>query len=551
MKSWRQRIVMTLIVGSVLIMPVNVVGREQEDLGFSSAFSDNMVLQQGKPLCLFGWGTSGDGVQVSLDQDSMRLAEASALADASGKWEVILPAQEPSFVPCTVTARSGGRKAMLKNVLIGEVWICGGQSNMQLQVQESYEAAQREKGERHSYIRLFRQEGGCDPNRAWDEPQGAWETAEDWQTVKSCSAVAYSFAEKLAAELDSPVGIVIAAVGGTSIATWLSRDIVEDHPAYLDLLEQNGLAWDPQVWATAYAYYNTFIEPFRGFRAAGILWYQGEADAQRSTVLEDGIPLLAACWSEVFQPERGFVPMLAVQIAPLDYPDNGCALANEAIAKGIAAVSQRGGRAATFPIYDIGLEYGDHPIHPLRKKPVGERAALYALHLVYGWEGLTGGPVPVQTVVRDGRAFITFSNIGEGLRLREGNRLKGCVVSYRKGSYVQVKGEITDDSTIAIELREGETPLEVGYGFYGEHGDANLINAEGIPPLIFRMKVETAEDMPPEAPSAQTETTAAGTPASRLSLLCCLGVAALAAAGISLGLFWRWYRKRTWKNSGR
>ncbi len=531
-------------------MPVNVVGREQGDLGFSSAFSDNMVLQQGKPLRLFGWGASGEEVRVSLDRDGVRLAEVSALADASGKWETILPAQAPSFVPYTVTARSGGQQATLKNVLIGEVWICGGQSNMQLRVQESYEAAQWEEGERHSYIRLFRQEGGCDPNEAWDEPHGAWETAEDWQAVRSCSAVAYSFAEELAAELDSPVGIVTAAVGGTSIATWLSRNIVEAHPAYMDLLARNGLAWDPQIWATAYAYYNTFIEPFRGFQAAGILWYQGEADAERSTVLEAGIPLLAACWSEVFQPEGGFLPLLAVQIAPLDYPDNGCALANEAIAGGIAAVNRQGGCAATFPIYDIGLEYGDNPIHPLRKKPVGERAARYALHLVYGWDGLVGGPVPEQAAVRDGRAFITFSNTGEGLRLREGNRLKGCVVSYRKGAYVQVTGEIVDDRTIAVELREGEAPLEIGYGFYGKHGDANLVNAAGIPPLIFRMKVEAAEDAGAEAPSAQA-VTAAGPHASILPLLCCLGAAALAAAGISAGLLWRRHGKMTRKNSGR
>lgn len=534
-------LILSLLIGG-MGMAIRAEATTQA-MRFSAAFSDHMVLQQGKPVHLFGTAAAGKTVEITLAGEAGTV-NGAATADSDGRWAVTLPAQAASFSAYTITARQDVQTCVLTDVLFGEVWVCGGQSNMQYRVYESYEAAEWKTKERHPAVRVFRQEGSCDPHNAWAEPQGRWETAADWATVEQCSAVGYYFAEKLYAERQVPVGIIVAAIGGTSITTWLSREIVEANPAYQTLTEQSGLQWDPSVWATAYAYYHTFIEPFRGYQAAGILWYQGEADAERPAVLEQGIPLLVKCWSEVFDNSGAQLPFLAVQIAPYDYPNNGCALTNEAIAKGVATVA-RTGKALTYPIYDVGLEAHEQPpIHPMRKQPVGERGALAALGLVYEQPGLYSGPVPVSAVARDGKIRLTFSNTGDGLRLLNGSKLKGCVVSYRENSYVPVSAVLTDENTVVLEGRGGQLSLEVGYAFTNLPENANLVNSAGFLPAAFRMRV-TQESAPPteftgEPQTISGEPTQKETANDRLwaVLLTVLGITGCAAIG------WGWHKQR-------
>lgn len=460
---------------------------------FSQAFGDDMILQQGKPVNLFGTATAGAALTVTLTRhrDAQVVATQTTTVADDGTWEVSLPQQTGGFDTYTVAAATAEGTATITNVVFGEVWVAGGQSNMQWTVSQSTEADAWQAKERNKNIRIYLQSTGQSVGAELSEPQGMWVTGELWTNVRSCSAVAYYFAEKLYSELNMPIGIINSAKGGTSITTWIGQDALEKHADYKEYITEQGYTIDPSKDGTVSAYYNARIAPFRGFQAAGIIWYQGEADRTKPGVLEQGLPVLWDNWNDIFG-GGDTLPFFAVQLAA--YGElGGISAANAAIVEGIAAITQAGGTAAAIPLYDVEVDVTD--IHPPTKQPVGERMAAAALGMVYETQALYSGPELVSAVLAEDNSKITltFDTVGDGLAtLTPDAALEGFAVKLRS-RYFPVQATIVSANTVDISLAD----VAAGEGIYYAYGDsmltANLGNSGGYPALPFGVEAVWGE----------------------------------------------------------
>lgn len=464
----------------------------------SAAFGNDMVLQQNQPLDLFGFGESGTALRIQLKKDNTVIEEAQTTVTAEGKWKVSLNKRAGSYDTYEILITDGIDTQRILNVLIGEVWIAGGQSNMQMKVKETVEANTYKNKERNSYIRFFlpSDESTVPLSEPLSEPKGNWRSGADWYYTMECSAIAYYFAEKLQPELDVPVGVVCTARGSTTIRTWVDRGTVDNSPEFKKYLQEYEQYDESGSW------FNARIAPLSGLHATGILWYQGETDldTQQHDALRLGLPLVDKSWSAVFGNGDGsLLPLISVQLAPYTfYPTElDLPLGNEMMQKGVEAINAAGGKAISIPIYDLPLDYGTgpwvHPVHPWTKEPIGIRCYDAALGLVYGKQGIFSGPVIQSAVYKDNQVRLTFTNTGLGLTSRDGEPLKGFVAVSKSGVSTPVSATIEGNNTVILSVGSDSVPESINYAFATMNTDANLYNLDGYLSLPFRIAVTNDE----------------------------------------------------------
>lgn len=488
------------MTGSVGTIPA---AKAAEAFRLSSAFGSGMVLQQKQDIRVFGFGSAGDTVTVTLKKAGGAALDATGKIAADGTWSVTLPAQTASFDGYTLTATNGRVTKTLTDILIGEVWATGGQSNMKLTVKESAEGDAWKRKKRNANIRLYVQSNYStlyDPLR---EPSGTWHSASDWTIVEQYSAVAYYFAETLYRELQVPIGLIDSSVGGTPIWTWISRETMDGSPEMKKWLSDNGMYQSKEEWAVVdgrftYAKYrgglfNSRVAPLTGLRAAGILWYQGEDQVPDPTPLTLGIPLLVKDFSRVFGDGEHLLPFISIQLAPYAYYDKGSLpLTNELMNEAVKAVNKISGKAISVPIYDVSLysKPDNHPIHPATKQPVGERCALTAAGMAYGLSDTYSGPVPVSATASGRTVTVTFDCVGKGLTAIDGAELSGFKLVKANGNAQSVSARIASKNTVVIETDTDAVYTGVQYAFAAMNNTANLGNRDGFPALPFRIGVK-------------------------------------------------------------
>ncbi len=428
----------------------------------------NMVLQQGANLPIWGWAEKGETVTVSIAGQAV-----SAKAGDDGRWQVTLDklSATPENKPLVMTIKGSlGDSIALENVLVGEVWLCSGQSNMEMGVGAAKNGPAEVAAANHPGIRLF-----WVPKERARQP--ATDTAADWSVCcppvvgsggfDGFSAAAYFFGRDLHKELKVPVGLIFAAWSGTPAEEWTSKKALRAEPSLKSLVGQYEVA----------SLYNGMIAPLIPFAIRGAVWYQGEANVGRGAQYQVLLPTLIRNWRTDWG--QGDFPFGIVQIAPFFYGGDGTAEAEvwEAQLKTVQTVPNTG-IALTMDIGDL------NEIHPKNKQDVGHRLALWALAKTYDRPLVYSGPIFKSMAIEGEKVRITFDHVGSGLVSHDGKPLTDFLIAGADKTFMPATAEI-DGPTVVVVSDDVTKPVAVRFAFNGT-AQPNLANKEGLPAAPFR-----------------------------------------------------------------
>ncbi|MEZ6068727.1 MAG: sialate O-acetylesterase [Pirellulales bacterium] len=431
-------------------------------------FSDGAVLQQGRPVPVWGTGDDGEEVTISIQDKS------ATATTADGRWMAWLPPLEAGG-PFELTIK-GNNETKVGDVLVGEVWIASGQSNMQWPLNRTVDSEATIAAANNPQLRLF-----SVPLKYSDKP----ETTVDakWQlctpeTVPGFSAVGYFFGQHLQERLGVPVGVINTSYGGTPAENWTSREKLASVPETRHYVGEGGSD-------KASGLYNAMIAPLVPYAIEGAIWYQGESNAGRAWEYYTLFPAMIEDWRDKWG--QGSFPFLFVQLAPFkaitqEPTESDWAELRDAQRNTTLVVPQ----TAEAVITDVGDE---NDIHPQNKKPVGDRLALAARALAYGENLVYSGPDYAAIDVAGDTATIHFDHVGTGLAIRDndGNpqeTLSGFTICGPDRVFHNAEAQLSGN-TVTVRCDAVTHPVAVRYG-WANYPLGNLWNADGLPASPFR-----------------------------------------------------------------
>ncbi|MBW8039084.1 MAG: sialate O-acetylesterase [Planctomycetes bacterium] len=481
------------------------------DVKLPAVIGDNMVLQKGKATHIWGWAEPGEEIMVSV---SWRTMGWGITGDKVGKWSFEM--SPPSTAGPHEMTISGKNTITIKNILVGEVWVCSGQSNMQMSVRSSANAEQEIAGADYPKVRLFTVK-----RKVADEPQtdcvGRWTMCSP-ETVPNFSAVGYFFGRELHKELNVPIGLIHTSWGGTPAEAWTRRGALESVPDCVPILERfdEAMAKYPEAkkkyeedvnkWKEAVekakaegknpprrprppfgpgnphspaGLYNAMIAPLIPYSIGGGIWYQGESNASRAYQYRKLFPAMITNWRQDWG--QGNFPFLFVQLA------NFMAVNSEPVDSAWAELREAQLMTLALPntgmavIIDIG-EARD--IHPKNKQDVGKRLALWALGKSYDKKVVYSGPIYQSKRTEGNKVTLVFEHVGGGLIANGGEPLKGFAVAGVDRKFVWADAKI-DGETVIISSNDVSEPTAVRYG-WANNPVCNLYNKEDLPATPFR-----------------------------------------------------------------
>jgi sialate O-acetylesterase len=461
-------------------------------------FGDHMVLQEGMPVPVWGWGEPGEKITVTFAGQSK---EATASAD-TGRWEVRLDPLKVSAEPAEMSI-AGSETVVFKDVLVGEVWLCSGQSNMQKPVgtwrgqpTTTIDGAKEIAAANYPQIRLMNEEI-ANAQAPADDISTATRPKQDypWKGWVVCSpssldevkfsAVGYFFARELFEQLHVPIGMIEATAGGTQIEAWTPAAGLDSDPALADFAKA---ALTPKVkfhGTTITTLYNGMIAPIVPFSIRGVLWYQGESNLleRDGAIYANKQAALIQSWRQAWGQELPFYfvqlpPLLySARFKPVEYPD--------------AEPIFREAQAAALSLPETGMvvttDIGDlKNMHPPHKKEVGERLARWALAGQYGKKIEPSGPIyrPGSIEHEGYKAVLHFTHVGRGLVSNDGKPLDWFFTAGSDGKFYPAKAEISGDA-IVITSPQVPEPKVVRFA-WDEKATPNFFNKDGLPAAPFR-----------------------------------------------------------------
>lgn len=473
------------------------------DVKPNGLFGDGAVLQQGQPVPV--WGTARDGEKITVKFQGQEISTVAR----DGRWAVSLKPLKPGG-PFTLTI-SGDNTVTINDVLVGEVWLCSGQSNMGFQLYRADTAPEAIAAANDAQLRLFTVPRGSDDSPR-TEVFGEWKTSTP-VTASNFSAVAYFFGRDLRRALKVPVGLIHSSVGGTPAEAWTSRGTLAADPELKEILELQAanLSEFDRVKAKAQhekdlakyeaavkqakadgtapptkpkpladpaqnpkrptGLYNAMIAPLQPYALKGAIWYQGENNSGRAAQYQKLFPAMIQNWRTAWG--QGAFPFLFVQIAP------EFRMTPE-IREAQLLTAQKVPATALIVTTDVG-EAKD--IHPKKKAPVGARLALAARAVAYGEKLEYSGPVFDSLTVDGPRAVLSFAHVGGGLLAKDG-ALKGFAIAEADGKFVPATAKI-EGNRVVVSSPSVPRPVAVRYGWENVP-DVNLFNQDGLPASPFR-----------------------------------------------------------------
>ncbi len=472
-------------------------------------FSDNVVLQRNRDIVVWGKADPGERVTVELQwkiPGGKRWIESAGVADRKGNWMVTLPPREAG-TGFTLAVASGKDRTEFKNVAVGEVWICSGQSNMQWEfwrpnLGEQSKTVPAEANNPNLRLITLQRNTAATPQYDFpvvtvprertmgpDAPKvhyGQWLECKP-EAVQEFSVVAYYFGRELEKTLKVPVGLIATSWGGTVCEAWTSLEALDAEPNLKYLADRARAAAKqyevdkkPLGPNTPTVLYNAMIHPLLKFPVRGAIWYQGESNTSRAYEYRTLFPTMIQDWRERWHRE---LPFLCVQLAPFGNGknnSNGVTYAELRDAQLHAAkVLPKVGLAV---ITDAGNETD---IHPAQKEVVGKRLALSARALAYGEKIEYLGPLYKAAKFEGGKAVIRFDHVDGGL-VAKGGELTGFTVAGPDKEFHPAKAVIQGD-TVVVSSDEVSTPTAVRYGWVNfAKPTLNLFNKQGLPASPFR-----------------------------------------------------------------
>lgn len=451
----------------------------------NSLFTDNCVLQRDRPVPV--WGKAPDGARITVEFAGQRAAATAA----HGQWKVWLKAMPADATPRDLIIREGA-VLTLRNVVVGDVWVASGQSNMERQLgprpPQPDIVGWREAAAAADYpaIRQYKVPEHAAPTPT-DDAGGAWTVCSP-RTAPEFSAVGFFFARAIRRAEKVPVGLLFTAWGGTMAQAWTSAPAL----ATMDDFSTAGgaakaMIGNPDFDKTlAGVLYNGMIAPLQSFPIRGVIWYQGESDCDHGRQYRELFPLLIADWRRGWG--QGDFPFLYVQIAPSKFwtPE---------IREAQLLTLGRSRNTAMVETGDIG---DPQDMHPARKAPVGERLALAARALAYREPIEYSGPLFASLTVAGGRATLRFTHAAGGLTAPPGGP-RGFEVTGADGKFVPAGAEVRGE-TVVVSADGVGSPVAVRYG-WARAPDVDLFNRAGLPASPFRTEVDP--DYPAPHPSGR------------------------------------------------
>jgi len=450
-----------------------------------------MVLQRDLPVAVWGWAEPGEKVKVVFAGQ-----EKSAETGSDGRWLAKLDPLKASKQPMTMTITSSdeGQKVILENILVGEVWLCSGQSNMEWGVANSMNAKEEVAASSHPLIRLFNVPGHTVSPLPKEQGAGQWRLCEPG-SVGGFSAVGYYFGRRLKDELDVPVGLIGSNWGGTRIEPWTTLAGFESVP------ELSAIAGRVKAYGAGTrvgggdpsAIYNSMVHPLTPFALRGAIWYQGESNGAEGDSYYQKTHALVNGWRKVFRNDS--LAFYWVQLANFKQENR-----NPAGGDGWAKIREAQTRALDIPGTGMAVitDIGDaRDIHPRNKQDVGWRLAQWALHQTYKRKDLVpSGPLYKSQEIEGNSIRISFHHAGKGLmvgkksgldpvrEIKDG-RLEHFAITGADMKWVWAEAQI-DGATVVVKSAQVADPVAVRYAYTMNPVRANLYNRDGLPAGAFR-----------------------------------------------------------------
>ena len=433
-----------------------------------SVFGSGMILQQNMPIRVFGSGLDGEVFSVEFN------GETKQTTAVNGEWMVEFdPLAADNKTTYTMKITAGGDVIEYSNIMMGEVWLCGGQSNMEFTMYSDADKDTEVANANYPNLRLFTQSPNPIPEEDPDVRDGKWSVCSAG-TVSAFSAVGYYFGRDLHKELDVPVGMICAAVGGTPMAAWLTDKALESREVlatYKNNSEnntgntmQNGL-------------YNGMVAPLVPFGMKGVIWYQGEADRWYDVpVYENLLGAMIDSYREVWGNDD-----LAFHFVQLPNYSEQVGAKWPAVRDGQFKAAQTNDNVGVVVTLDVGDSYN---LHPTKKQPVGQRLALSALKLTYGKDiDVYTGPVYKNMEKDGGKLIVDFYHKGSGLTTNNSAAPACFEISGADGVFYPATAVI-ENNKITVSSTNVSDPTAVRYA-YSNDPRVNLFNAEGFPAAPF------------------------------------------------------------------
>jgi sialate O-acetylesterase len=495
------------------IAAVSLLPRAYADVKLPAIISDRMVLQRDMPAPIWGWADAGEEVKVSMAGQTK-----TAAPGADGRWMVKLdPLKGGEAATLTV---QGKNTITVKDVLVGEVWLGSGQSNMAMLVQGALNFEQEKAAANLPEIRVFTEQSGPS-NTPQQMGKGTWAACSP-ETVGRFSATLFFFGREIQKAVGGPVGLINSSVGGTPIESWIAAEVQQKSAELqkaLAVIREEDVKFDPAAAKTRYdatmakwkeqaaaakaagnpppraprdptatrarkgkvgELFNGKIAPLIPYGIRGALWYQGEANSNppNAAAYEHQLPLLVTDWRARWG--QGDFSFAWAQLPNFGGGGRDWPLVREAMLKTLRLKNTGMG---------INIDIGEEKnIHPRNKQEVGHRLALWALGTVYGKQvPAISGPLPAGHQVRGSEVVLSFEHTNGGLVAKEGP-LKGFTIAGEDKKFVPATGRI-DGTKVIVSSPEVPKPAAVRYS-WANWPDGNLYNGAGLPASPFRTDMD-------------------------------------------------------------
>lgn len=448
------------------------------DVSLSPGFRDHAVLQRDKAIVVSGTAEAGENIQITFGS-----VKATATTGGDGTFKALLPAQSASSEPRDLVVH-GKNEVVVHDILIGDVWLCSGQSNMEWSLGQLHEADALVKEAQDTQVRYFK----APHVLAWDPArtvEGSW-TVATGDAARGCSAIGYVFAKELRSAQKVPIGILDLSWGGTRIEPWVPPSgVTKDielasamRSARQRIAKTNGT--EGPTPETPSAMWNAMVAPFTTMAIRGVAWYQGESNANDAGRYQRILPLMIDAWRRDFSdPQLPFAIFSLAAFMPFraDLPsEEGWADLRES--QRLASISRSAGLIVLLDIGDA------NDIHPARKAEAARRLSLWARATVYGEHIEYSGPVLKESKIADGAVTIAFTH-AKGLKTRDGKAPAGFAIAGEDGKFVWADASI-EGETVVVRSKDVPDPKLVRYAWHNNPETANLVNGEGLPASSFR-----------------------------------------------------------------